>query len=74
MDKKTIEYLITLYSVTLNSIYPHYADYPYEEIKAIIENEGDESEKLNIYTPYIMRVFWLRYNLERLNKEIPERK
>ncbi len=68
MDKQIKEYLITLYWVTLNQLFPDYINYPFEEIKIIVETEGDESDSLNKYADYILRAFWLRYNLEKLQK------
>ena len=42
-DQATLNFMIN----TLMAVYPQHSEYPFEELRAIEETEGDESERWN---------------------------
>lgn len=50
---------------TLETLYPHWREYPFQEMRAIEDQEVDESETLeNNYAEHILRAYWMKRALD----------
>lgn len=52
--------------MTLESLYPNHREYPRDEIRRIVETEGDESENLLNFAPEHLRAYFMWSSIQKL--------
>ena len=51
---------------TLNAIFPNHTEYPFEVLRQIEEDEGDESDKFYQYGEDVRRAYWMKRSIEAI--------
>ena len=66
LEKKALA--VFMYAV-LNTLYPNFTEYPFDEIERVYETYGDESEEFAKFPEYQVRAFLMKRSIEVIRGE-----